>query len=104
MRKSLGRNTKLFQQLRQDSVGGSGHSPVDRCCKLCEPWIWSQSCAAKLPGDLAVENERTESAMASGLQATASGTEGLSVPNMGRVERWAGLAGKSLLTCYLGVM
>lgn len=106
MRKSLSRSKKLFQQLRQDNAGGSGHSPVDRCCKLCEPWICSQSCAAKLPGDLVVENERTKSELASGLQAPASGREGLSLPKMGKVEKWAGLAGtgKSVLTCYLGVM
>lgn len=53
-----------------------------------------------------MENERTKSELASGLQAAASGRVGLSVPQMGKVEKWAGLAGtgKSMLTRYLGVM
>lgn len=91
-RKSLGRSSALFRQLRQDDAGGSGHSPVG--VANCAPWIEPDSRAAELPGDLAVENERTESETASGLQVEASEGEGLSGPQMGKVGRGSGLAGQ----------
>lgn len=67
--------------------------------------MWSQSCVEKLPGDLAMENERTESEMASGLQATASGRDGVvSTPNgkgreVGRLGRDREIRANTLLRC-----
>lgn len=73
LKKGLGRSKELFQQLRQDDADGSGRSliGVGNCVH--------PGCGLS-PGDLALENERTESEMASGLQATASGREEMSVP------------------------